>query len=150
MASTMRRTIASAGSTPTSRLTMFWLALSLLGVTVSAANAIDAPVILVQADRLVPERLEVHLGEVVTWRAPGGRPLRLELDPHPSGHEVVVRTGEVRAYFRKPGEHWYKVTIVNGPGKTLRGTVSVREGQVREEQLLICGSESSGRICIEP
>ena len=150
MASTMRRTIASAGSTPTSRLTMFWLALSLLGVTVSAANAIDAPVILVQADRLVPERLEVHLGEVVTWRAPGGRPLRLELDPHPSGHEVVVRTGEVRAYFRKPGEHWYKVTIVNGPGKTLRGTVSVREGQIREEQLLICGSESSGRICIEP
>lgn len=150
MASIMRRTIASAGSTPTSRLTMFWLAISLLGVTVSAAKAIDAPVILVQADRLVPERLEVHLGEVVTWRAPGGRPLRLELDPHPSGHEVVVRTGEVRAYFRKPGEHWYKVTIVNGPGKTLRGTVSVREGQIREEQLLICGSESSGRICIEP
>jgi len=119
MASTTRRTIASAGSTPpTSRLTKFWLAISLLGVTVSAAGAVDAPVILVQADRLVPERLEVHLGEVVTWRAAGGRPLRLELDPHPSGHEVVVRAGEVRAYFRKPGEHWYKVTIVNGPGKT--------------------------------
>ena len=145
------RTIPSAGSTrPTSRLAMFWLAISWLGFTLSAAGAVDAPVILVQAERLVPERLEVHLGEVVTWRAAGGRPLRLELDPHPSGHEVVVRSGEVRAYFRKPGEHWYKVTTVNGPGKTLRGTVSVREGQIREEQQLICGSESSGRICIEP
>lgn len=150
MASTMR-TVASAGSTrPTSQLTTFWLAISLLGVTVSAAGAVDAPVILVQGERLVPERLEVHVGEVVTWRASGGRPLRLELDPHPSGHEVVVRTGEVRAYFRKPGEHWYKVMIVNGPGRTLRGTVLVREGQIKEEQLLICGSESSGRICIEP
>jgi hypothetical protein len=151
MASTTRRTIASAGLTsPMSRLTIFWLAISLLGATVSAAGAVDAPVILVQADRLVPERLEVHLGEVVTWRAAGGRPLRLELDPHPAGHEIMVRAGDVRAYFRKPGEHWYTVMILNGPGKTLRGTVSVREGQAREEQQLLCGSESSGRICIEP
>ncbi len=129
---------------------MSWLAIGLLGFTVSAAGAVDAPVILVQAERLVPERLEVHVGEVVTWRAAGGRPLRLELDPHPSGHEVVVRTGEVRAYFRKPGEHWYKVTIGNGSGKALRGTVSVGEGRIGGEQLLICGPESSGRICIEP
>jgi hypothetical protein len=129
---------------------MFWAAIVVLVFTVLAANAVDAPVILVQADKLVPEQLEVHLGEVVTWRATTGGPLRLELDPHPSGHEVVVRAGEVRAYFRKPGEHWYKVTIVDGPGKTLRGTVSVREGQIREDQQLICGSESSGRICIEP
>ncbi len=150
MASATRRTVASAGWTPPPFRLTFCLAISLLGVTMSAAGAVDAPVILVQAERLVPERLEVHLGEVVTWRAAGGRPLRLELDPHPSGHEVVVRAGEVRAYFRKPGEHWYKVTILNGPGKTLRGTVSVREGQTKGEQLLICGPESSGRICIEP
>jgi len=150
MASTIL-TIASAGPTgPTPCLTVLWLAVILLGFTVSAAGAIDAPVILVQAERLIPERLEVHLGEVVTWRSAGGRSLRLELDPHPSGHEVVVRTGEVRAYFRKPGEHWYKVTIANGPEKSLRGTVSVREGQIGKEQPLICGSESSGRICIEP
>jgi plastocyanin len=131
-------------------MAMSWLAIGLLGFTVSAAGAVDAPVILVQAERLVPERLEVHVGEVVTWRAAGGRPLRLELDPHRSGHEVVLRTGEVRTYFRKPGEHWYKVTIVDRPGKALRGTVSVREGQIREERLLICGPESTGRICIAP
>jgi hypothetical protein len=130
-------------------LTM-WLAVILLGSTVLTAGATDAPVILVQAERLIPERLEVHLGEVVTWRAAGGRSLRLELDPHPSAHEVVVRAGEVRAYFRKPGEHWYTVTILNGPRKTLRGKVSVRERQIREEQPLTCGSESSERICIEP
>jgi len=68
-----------------------WLAIGLLGVTVSAAGAVDAPVILVQAERLVPERLEVHVGEVVTWRAARGRPLRLELDSHPSGHGVGSR-----------------------------------------------------------
>lgn len=129
---------------------MLWVAIVVLVFTVSAANAIDAPVILVQADKLVPERLEVHLGEVVTWRGPDSRALRVELDPHPSGHEVVVRAGEVRAYFRKPGEHWYKVTIVNGPRKALRGTVSVREGQNKGGQLPSCGPESSGRICFEP
>jgi uncharacterized protein (DUF58 family) len=141
-------TIASAG--PTAWLNLLWLAAIVLGLTVSTAGAIDAPVILVQAERLIPERLEVHVGEVVTWRAAGGRPLRLELDRHPSAHEVVVRAGEVRAYFRKLGEHWYTVTILNGPGKTLRGTVSVREGQIREKKPLICGSKSSDRICIEP
>ena len=129
---------------------MFWLTLILLGFTLPATGAVDAPVILVEAERLIPERLEVHLGEVVTWRAAGGRVLRLELDPHPSGHEVVVRAGEVRAYFRTPGDHWYTVTIANGAGKTLRGTVSVREGQIREDPVLICGSESSRRICIAP
>jgi len=126
------------------------LAVVLVGLTMSGAGAIDAPMILVQAGRLIPERLEVHLGEVVTWRAAGGRHFRLELDPHPSGHEVVLRAGEVRAYFRKPGNHWYSVTITNGAGKPLRGIVSVREGQDKGEQLLICGPESSGRICIEP
>lgn len=129
---------------------IWWAAIVAVVFTVSGAHAIDAPVIVVQPDKLVPERIEVHLGEVVTWRTSAGGSIRLELDPHPSGHEVVVRAGEVRAYFRKPGEHWYKVTIVNGPGKMLRGTVAVREGQIGEEQPLICGSESSGRICIEP
>jgi hypothetical protein len=129
---------------------MVSLAVVLVGLAASAAGAIDAPVILVQPGRLNPERLEVHLGEVVIWRAAGGRQFRLELDPHPSGHEVVVRAGEVRAYFRKAGEHWYTLTITNGAGKPLRGTVSVREGQNRGEQLIICGPESSGRICIEP
>ena len=134
----------------TSLPSMLWLVVILLGFTVSAAGAVDAPIILVEAERLIPERLEVHPGEVVTWRATGGHPLRLELDPHPSAHEVVVRAGQVRAYFRKPGDHWYTVTLANGPGKTLRGNVSVREGLIREEQFIICGPESSGRICIEP
>ena len=126
------------------------LALAILGLAMSGAEAVDAPVIRVQPGRLVPERLDVHLREVVTWTAVSGRRVRLELDPHPSGHEVVIRAGEVRAYFRKPGVHWYTVTVENGPGTPLRGTVSVREEQDKEEPLLICGPESSGRICFEP
>ncbi len=86
----------------TSWLGMLWLAAILVGLAVVSAGA---------------------------WRAASGRPLRLELDPHPSGHEVVLRAGEVRAYFRKPSEHWYTVTITNGSGEPLRGTVSVREGR---------------------
>jgi hypothetical protein len=45
-------------------LGMASLAVVLVGLTMSAAGAIDAPVmvILVQAGRLIPERLEVHLG----------------------------------------------------------------------------------------
>lgn len=35
-------------------------------------------------------------------------------------------------------------------GMAFRGAVSVREGQSKGEQLLICGPESSDRICIEP
>lgn len=137
-------------SGPTCRPGFAWLAVILIGLTASGAGSSDAPVIVVHTERLIPDRLEVHLGEVVTWRAASGRHFRLELDPHPSGHEVVRRAGEVRAYFRKPGEHWYTITITNGAGKPLRGTVSVREGQSKGEPLLICGPESSGRICIEP
>lgn len=44
----------------TSRPGMLWCAVILLGFTVSAADAIDAPIILVGADRLIPERLEVQ------------------------------------------------------------------------------------------
>jgi hypothetical protein len=133
-----------------SRLTGMGLALIILGLAMSAVEAVDAPVILVQRGRLVPERLDVHLGEVVTWTAASGRRVRLELDPHPSGHEVVTRAGEVRAFFRKPGVHWYTVTVENGSGEPLRGTVSVHEGQSKGEQLLICEPESSGRICFGP
>lgn len=39
---------------------------------------------------------------------------------------VVRTTGEVWAYFRKPGEHWYTVTTANRPGEPFRGTVLVR------------------------
>lgn len=129
------------------RFSLITLGLALLvsGFTLSAAGAVDAPVIHVQRGRLVPERLEV-----VTWNVEGGRRVRLEMDPHPSGHEVVIRAGEVRAYFRKPGVHWYTVTVEYGPSSPLRGTVLVGERQDKGAPLLICGPESSGRICFEP
>ena len=128
----------------------FGVSLAGLLWVVSAAGAADAPVIVVDAGRLTPERLQVHVGEVVTWRTRGGRPLRLEMDPHPRGHEVAVRAGEVRAYFRTPGEHTYTVTLKNGPGRPLRGTISVQGREAGEGELLTCGPESSGRICIQP
>lgn len=123
---------------------------AMFALLTATAQATDEPVVMVYADRLVPERLEVHLGELVTWRAVDGRRLRLELDPHPSGHEVVTRSGEVRAYFRKPGKHWYAVTLPGRAGKVLRGEVSVRQGQPREAPFPTCSPESSDRICLQP
>lgn len=122
----------------------------LAALAAAAAWAADAPIVIVQPDRLIPERLEVGLGERVIWREGAGRLFRLEFDPHPSGHEVVVSAGEVRASFRIVGEHPYTVTVQGGARRRLRGLVSVRDGQPEAEQLLICGPNSSVRICFEP
>jgi len=137
-------------SRPSRTLVVLGLLVILAGSTGSVSGATDAPIVRVQAGRLVPARLAVHVGEVVTWRAADGQPLRLALDPRPSGHEVVRRPGEVRAYFREPGDHGYTVTIGNGSGQSLRGAVSVSGAQIGREPLLSCGPESSGRICFEP
>jgi hypothetical protein len=50
----------------------------------------------------------VQVGEVVRWRAQTPGSFRIEVDKHGAGaHEVIVRAGEIRGAFLKPGVHDY-------------------------------------------
>ena len=120
------------------------------GVPIFDATGDDRPVVLISKGGAVPPRLEVHVGEVVSWRAVSGGRLRLELDRHPSAHEVVERHGEVRGVFRKPGEHSYSGRLLDDGDTPFRGVVIVGAGR---EPLTLppqCAPESSDRICITP
>ena len=113
------------------------------------AHADDAPIIYVREGRLEPAALSVHVGEVVRWRSSGGQALRVELDRHPTAHEVAERAGEINAVFRKPGQHSYVVTIVP-TGDRLFGRVSVGEAHGPSDRPLDCAAGSSDRVCFMP
>ena len=121
--------------------------LVLLGL--AEAHADDAPIVHIRDGRLEPAALSVHVGEVVRWRASGGQALRVELDRHPTAHEIAERAGEINAVFRKPGLHSYVVTIV-ATGERLVGTVSVGEAHGVPDRLLDCAAGSSDRVCFMP
>ena len=55
----------------------------------SAVLAADRPVIDVSPSGLAPERIEVHVGETIRWRAERGVRMRIEFDPHRNAHEVI-------------------------------------------------------------
>ncbi|MGH9022073.1 MAG: hypothetical protein ACRDV9_03090 [Acidimicrobiia bacterium] len=110
----------------------------------------DQPVVTVSRGGLTPDRIEVHLGEIVRWRAVKGVKIRLELDPHRDAHEVIERLEEIRAVFRRPGEHWYVASIVGHGHRNARGLVVVRESNGPASIPLVCGPASSDRICIAP
>ena len=112
--------------------------------------AADQPVITVSCGGLTPDRIEVHVGEIVRWRAVKGVKTRLELDPHRDAHEVIERLEEIRAVFRRPGEHWYVASIVGDGHRHARGVVVVRESNGPASIPFSCGPASSDRICIEP
>ena len=113
--------------------------------------AADRPVITVTRDGLSPDRIEVHVGEIVQWRAVmKGLKIRLELDPHRDAHEVIERLEDIRAVFRRPGEHWYVASIVGDGHRHARGVVVVRGSNGPVSIPLVCGPASSDRICIEP
>ena len=118
--------------------------------TALPVEAVDDPVVTVSPSDLAPQRLEVHLGERVRWRASGGQRLRLELDPHHNAHEVVVERGEIQAVFLRSGEHWYQGSLMNDGEKAFRGVVVVREADHPLDAPLICRPESSDRICFMP
>ena len=114
----------------------------------SSAYADDRPVVIVSAQGVTPARLEVHVGEIVSWRSADNRRVRLELDDHPSAHEIVEREGQVRGIFRKTGEHSY----VARPGDGLRdsrGLIVVKQSSQPPAGFLECAPESSERICFE-
>lgn len=105
----------------------------------------------VSKEGLDPARLEIHVGEVVRWRAREGGTVRVELDMHEGAHEAIVRQKEIRAVFLEPGEHGYEAAIVGAGGKTFRGLIVVRPALGERRPLLpVCGPGSSWRICVDP
>jgi plastocyanin len=115
----------------------------------SRSSADDRPVIVVNPDGPIPARLEVHVGEVVSWRGRGNERLRIELDHHPNAHEIIERQGEVRGVFRRAGEHTY-VARVGDAKREGRGVIVVRDSLRPGLSLPDCAPESSERICFEP
>ena len=125
--------------------------LAIVFMVAGFVSADDRPAVMVSGEGLNPRRLEVHVGEVVRWVGPAGRPLRIVLDAHPDAHEVVVeRVGEVRAVFRASGEHWYGAAWTGGPPNGLSGVVAVRPAVGAPLLPPTCSPESSARVCIEP
>lgn len=124
------------------------IALALLG-SVARAGAQDRPLVTISRDSLTPARLEIDVGDVVRWTARGGERLRIELDPHPDGHEVIERAGSIQAIFLKPGEHGYSGTLAGPGGRVMRGVVVVRDARASEAPAT-CGPESSQRVCFAP
>jgi hypothetical protein len=110
----------------------------------------DQPVIMVSPNALVPQHIEVHVGELIRWRAAGGEHLHLQLDAHPHAHEAVVRSGEIRAVFLVPGVHTYEVLVISDGRRALTGTVTVKEAQGAVDLPRTCGPGSSTEICFEP
>ena len=113
-----------------------------------ASVADDRPVVMISGDAATPKRLEVHVGEIVSWRAVRKDRLRIELDDHPRAHEIIERHGEVRGIFRLPGEHSYIARVGDG-AREARGVIVVRESLKPGSGLPDCAPESSERICFD-
>jgi plastocyanin len=117
---------------------------------VATASGDDLPIVDVSRQGLTPDRIEVHVGELVRWRAVKGVRIRLEFDPHRDAHEVIERSGEIRAIFRQSGKHWYVASIVGDGHRHSRGVVIVREADQPVPSPVECGPESSPRLCFQP
>lgn len=113
----------------------------------SSAYSDDRPVVIVSAEGVTHARLEVHVGEIVSWRSPDNRRLRIELDVS-SAQEIVEREGQVRGIFRNTGEHSY----VARPGAGLResrGVIVVKESSQPPAGFPDCAPESSEGVCFD-
>lgn len=134
------------------RLSARWRGLLAIGFLLLAAQTFgsDQPIITVSRDALLPGVIEVHVGDLIRWQAPGGEHLHLRLDAHPRAHEAVVRFGEIRAVFLLPGVHTYKVSVITDGRKVLAGTVVVKEAAEVVERPLVCDPGSFREICLEP
>ena len=123
---------------------------SLATLMAGPAFSADRPVIGVSPGGLVPDKIGVHVGEVVQWQAAGVVGIRIEFDSHRGAHELVERSGEIRAVFIRPGEHWYVASIAGNSHRQVRGVVVVREADGPASLPPICAPPSSGQICFEP
>lgn len=129
-----------------------WRGVLVIGFLLLAAPTFgaDQPIITVSRDALAPGVIEVHVGELIRWKAPGREHLHLRLDAHPAAHEAVVRSGEIKAVFLLPGVHTYEVSLITDGRKALAGTVIVKEAQAAVERPLTCGPGNFREICFEP
>jgi plastocyanin len=93
----------------------------LTALMVGLAFGADRPVISVSGGGLTPDRIEVHVGEIIRWRAVSGVRIRLEFDPHRDAHEVIERDEEIRAVFTRAGEHRYIASIIGDGHRHARG-----------------------------
>jgi len=138
------------------RKVMHWTVVASAGLAtvlvVAGAIAADRPLIDVSGAGLAPERIEVHVGEIVRWKAKGGVRMRLEFDPHRDAHEVIERAEEIRAVFTGPGEHWYVASTVGNGSRQARGVVVVRKAEADRPGAMFpaCAPASSHRICFAP
>lgn len=129
---------------------MWKIVLMFLLLVPSAASAEDTPVVAVSRGQLAPQTLGAHVGEIVTWRAVDGSVLRLEMDPDPPGHDVIVRTGTIRAVFTSPGVHGYSIVVEGDGVRRLQGRVVVKESDRPPVELPWCAGTVVQRICVEP
>ncbi len=133
-------------------LDVVWRGVLAIGFLALAAPAFgaDRPIVAVSRDTLTPAVIEVHAGELIRWKAPGGEHLHLRLDAHPGAHEAVVRSGEIKAVFLLPGVHTYEVSVITDGRKALTGTVIVKDAQAAVERPLRCDPVSVRAVCFEP
>ena len=130
---------------------LFLVALAWVGPSpMRPASGDDLPIVIVSRETVTPPRLVVHVGEVIRWRSATGGRLRIQFDDHLGAHEVVIRSGEVLAVFRRPGEHWYTGSLLENEQRTFRGVVVVGDAGRPAVPPFICGPESSDRMCIAP
>ena len=114
--------------------------------TTSAAD--DLPSIMLSHHNLSSATIEVHVGEIVTWRSVTDDRIELRFDLHPSAHEVIAHGNEVKGFFRKPGEHTYSGRLKDG--RRFSGVVRVREGGATAAPPMTDECDPSGTICLVP
>jgi hypothetical protein len=132
------------------RSKLLWFATSLVVLGPGPGFSDDRPVVTISPDGVSPARLEVHVGEIVSWRSATGGRLRVELDAHPGAHEIIERRGEVRGVFRQVGQHWYAGSVIDNGARSFRGVVVVHRAATPVESPDTCAQESSQRICFDP
>jgi hypothetical protein len=119
-------------------------------VLAARASGANEPIITLSHHNLVPQRIEVHVGEVVRWRTAGGGRVEIRLDSHPGEHHVARRDGEVRGVFLRPGEHRYTGVINRISRRSFAGVVVVHPAQESLTLPPVCGRGSSDMLCIAP
>jgi hypothetical protein len=141
----------AAGWLPRTWLGVRWpvVGVLLLGFAINGFGA-DQPTIIVSREAPAPRAIEVHVGELIRWQAPGGEHLHLNLDAHPGAHEAVVRSGEIRAVFLRPGVHTYKVSVVSDRSRVLAGTIIVTQAAAPVDRPRACAPVSFREACFEP
>jgi len=124
------------------------LLLSMATQLAAGSHGGDRVTVVLSHHNLSPERIEVHVGDLVTWRSERGEQIHLRFDLHPHAHEVTSRFSEVHAFFRTAGEHAYSGRIKDG--RRFHGLVLVRERDAPPFATPEAQCDASNTLCIVP